>query len=168
MAPVHWSDEPEPEAAEERRTIDECRVIVELDAQDSIFPHCVFMPTMSKVSIPDYTETLPNGDEYTYEYSDDPTLDDIYDIKNMTFDLETKNFEWVYDINDIDDEEFIQSINDAIESVQDDIDDGLFDESDMGLVNAYKTELTTLRDTYDGSIKHWKIEFPILELNPPT
>lgn len=167
-APVHWSDEPELEVAEERRTIDDCRVIIELDAEDSIFPICAFMPTLYKLSIPNYTETLLDGSTYTYEYSDDPSLDDIYDLKNMKFDPEAKDFaEWLYDINEISDDEFIESIDAALTSVQDDIDEGAFDPEDMTKVNAYIAELNALKESYDGSIKHWKLQFPHLELNPP-
>lgn len=168
-APVHMSDEPEMEAAEERRTQLDCRSIIEIDAQnDGIFTHCVYMPTMYRLSIPDYTETLPNGDEYTYEYPDDPSLDDIYDLKNMTFDPETKDFIWIYDVNDITEEEFIESIDDALSSINDDIDEGIFDADDMVKVNEYKAALTEFKESYDGSIKHWKLEFPVLELNPPV
>lgn len=170
MAPVHQSEEPELEVAEERRTIDECRSIIEIDARDNVFTVCAFMPTMYKLSIPDYTETLPDGTEYTYEYNDDPTLDDIYDMKNMKFDPETKDFkEWLYDINDISDEEFIQSIDDAIASANDDINDGFVDESDLPKMAAHITELEQLKEDYTtgiyGPVPHWKLGFPTIDLN---
>jgi hypothetical protein len=170
MAPVHWSDEPEPEAAEERRTMDECRVILELDAQDSIFPICVFMPASYRLSIPDYTETLPDGTEYTFEYPDDPNLDDIYDLKNMKFDPETKDFkEWLYDINDVTDDDFIDSIDAAINTANEDVDGGFVDESDIPKINAFIAELEELKESYTtgvyGPVQHWKIAFPVLELD---
>jgi hypothetical protein len=170
MAPVHWSDEPEPEVAEERRTIDDCRSIIELDAQDSIFPICVFMPTLYKLSIPDYTEELPDGNTFAYEYPPEPTLDDIYDLKNMEFDPETKDFkEWLYDINDISDDEYVQSIDDAIASANDDINDGFVDESDLPKMTAFIAELEQLKEDYTtgiyGPVQHWKIDFPTVDLN---
>ena len=172
MAPVHWSEEPEPEEAEERRTMDECRQIIELDVHENLFAMCVFMPTDYRMTVPDYTETLPDGTVYSFEYPDDPNLDDVYDIKNMKFDPTTKDFkEWLYDVNDISDEEFVESIDGALVSIQDDIDDGFIDESDMTTVNEYIAKLNELKESYTtgvyGPVQHWKIDFPTLDLNPP-
>lgn len=169
MAPVHWSEEPELEVAEERRTIDDCRVILELDAQDTVFPIAVMLNTTYKMTIDNYTETLPDGEVYTFEYPEDPDLDSIYDIKNMRFNPETKDYdEWLYDVNDVTDEEFLESIDGALQSVNDDIDEGEFTEEEMVAVNAYKAELNQLKIDYVtgiyGPVPHWKLGFPSLDL----
>lgn len=161
QAPVHASEEPELEAAEERLTIDPTRKIICIDADENpIAAAIIWGSSCYTLGIPTYKETLPDGNEYVYDYGEEPHLDDIFDIKNMIFIDEKNDFDYTYDINNVTDEDFIESVENVLTYIEDQLKQNSYSESQMTEINEFKSKLVAIKESYDGSVKHWKFEFP--------
>jgi hypothetical protein len=160
QAPVHTSDEPEMQVALERLTLMDTRKIIVIDADVNPVAAAIIEDCHYSLEIPNYVEDLPNGKQFVYEYSDAVKLGEIYDIPNMAFDLEKNDFNYRYMINDITDEEYIQSIDAQLTFIDDQLLENSYTDSQMVKINDFKQSLLDLKSTYDGSIKHWKIQFP--------
>lgn len=161
QAPVHASEEPELEIAEERLTQEPTRKIICIDADENPIAAAIIWGTSSyTLEIPKYVEELSDGTEYVYDYGEDPSLDDIFDLKNMDFNFEENDFEYTYDINDVSDEDFIQSVDYILEHIAIQLKENSYSPSQLTEINDFKAKVTAIKENYDGSIKHWKFEFP--------
>jgi hypothetical protein len=160
QAPVHNSDTPEMEVALERLTLMDTRKIIAIDAEENPIAAALIEDCHYTLEIPNYTEVLPSGETYSYEYSDTAKLNEIYDVSNLKFNLEKNDFEYKFFINDISDEEFIQSIDSQLEHIANQLEENSYSESQLAEIDSFKQELEELKESYDGSVKHWKIGFP--------
>lgn len=160
QAPVHTSDEPEMETALERLTLMDTRKIIEIDANINPIAAAIILDSFYTLEIPNYEEVLPSGQTYTHEYSDTAKLGDIYKITDLIFDLEKNDFDYTYDINNVSDQDFVQSIDAQLEYIQQQLTENTYSDAQMNEIDAFKQELLDLKAAYDGSVKHWKVGFP--------
>jgi len=160
QAPVHTSDSPEMEVALERLTQMDTRKIVVIDADENPLAAAIIEDSHYNLEIPNYVEELPNGEKFVYEYSDTVKLNEIYDIINMKFDIEKNDFEYKFLINDITDEDYLKSVDSQLEYIEDQLKENDYTESQLEEINEFKQKLSAIKQSYDGSIKHWKFPFP--------
>jgi len=161
QAPVHFSDVSEMEVALDRLTQIDTRKIVEIDADKNPIAAAIIEDSHYSLEIPKYVEILPNGDEYVFEYPENSKFNEIYDIHNMTFDIEKQDFDYKFLVNDISDEDFIHTIEVQLESIDAQLKENSYSDSQMAEIEKFKQELIDLKDSYDGSVKHWKIGYPV-------
>lgn len=160
MAMVHMSDEPEMEIALERLTQDDSRVIIEIDAIEKTIAACLISDDY-ELAVDNYSETLPDGTVWEYNYGDKPNLKEIYDYFNMEFDAETGDFvEYKFDENDISDDDFLNTIDSNIAWIDECIETNTYTESNLAQIQEHRQKLVDLKESYDGTVKHWKFEFP--------
>jgi len=167
---VHMSDtntEEDNQIAQDRLTLEEGRVIMVIDANENPITACIITDQYT-MSVEDYTEELPNGQTYVYEYGEDPGLRDIFDITNATFDPETKNYTFGYIYNELTFEEYVKSIQDLIDVIDQSFEDNDYTESDTAVLNEYKKTLEEFKAAYDGSIASHKLAIPLNPLLNPV
>jgi hypothetical protein len=160
QAPVHMSDTPDMETAQDRRTEMDTRVIGEIDADTNPIAAAIIIDSFYHIEIPTYVEELPDGTTYTNEYPDTCKLNEVYDITNMTFDIEAKDFNYKFNSATVTDEEFIESIDAQLTHVENCLEENSYTEDQLTSIEEFKLQLIALKDSYDGSVKHWKIGFP--------
>lgn len=162
---VHASDtntKEDAQIAHERLTQEEGRVIMLIDAEENPITACIITDQYT-MTVDNYTEVLPNGTTWTYDYPQDPGLRDIFDIINATFDPETKNYRYKYLDAGITDEEFIASIDDMIKVIDETTELNEYTEGELPKIAVFREELESFKDTIDGSILNHKL---IIPLNP--
>ena len=158
---VHASDAPEDNIAEERLTPEEGRVICHIDASQTPLLAAIVTNNYT-LFVDDYEEILPNGEKYEYKYPEENSLKEIYDIVNFKFDAEKGDFEeYIYLTNDITDEQFIKTTSELLDHIDDNKKDNDYTEEELAQIEKFKEEVQHILDTYDGSVKHWKFQFPV-------
>lgn len=140
---------------------DDNLICIELNTDEHFLEICSIVP--HSVSLEDYTETLPNGEIFEEKYPAGTTLSSFYDFKKMKFDHESKKFvENVFvGFSETDEQNFIASIEQAIDTVTDALEQNTYSAENLAKITTYKNELIAFRDNYDGSIKFWKLKFPV-------
>jgi hypothetical protein len=160
QAPVHMSETTDLETAQERRTVMDTRVIVEIDADENPIAAAIILDSFYHIEIPTYIEELPDGTTYTYNYPDTCKFNEVYDVINMTFDVEKNDFNYQFNSATVSDEQFIESIDAQLIHIEDCLKENSYTESQLTAIEEFKQKLLNLKESYDGSVKHWKFEFP--------
>jgi hypothetical protein len=167
MAYVHSSNTSDLQTALERcnRGNDDL-VCVELDAEENLLPICAYTSFKVNVQIPKYTETLPDGTKWEYEYFEEGplALNVTFDFPKMEFDPETKDFVEVKFKGHSPEETFLQGIDSKISDVTAALEENTYSEEDLEKITAYKDALVQFRADYDGTVKFWKLKIPTLDI----
>lgn len=165
---VHASDtntEEDERIAQERLTQEEGRVIMLIDAEENPITACIITDQYT-MTVDNYVEELPNGTTWTYDYPHDPGLRDVFDIINATFDPETKNYNYKYLDAEMTDEEFIKSIDDIIATIDEAKENNEYTAEELPKIAKYREDLTSFKNTIDGSILNHKLIIPLNPLAP--
>jgi len=161
LVPIHFSDIEELSLAEEKLTDAPGRIVVKIDAQEKPLVAAI-ATNFYKLKIENYEEELPNGEIFKHEYSENPSLGEIFDIVNMKFDHRICDFEqYKFAINDVSDKDFKKNTQDIINMIDQALESNQYIGNDIEIVTNYKNQITEILNNYDGSIKHWKIKFPV-------
>lgn len=140
---------------------DDDLICIELNTDEHFLEICSIVP--HSVLLEDYTETLPNDEIFEEKYPAGTTLGSFYDFRKMKFDHETKKFveNLFIGFSETDEQNFTASIERAIDTVTDALEQNTYSAEDLAKITAYKNELIAFQNNYDGSIKFWKLKFPV-------
>lgn len=162
LAFVYGSDSQDIDTALERCNVgDPDLICVELEANDSFLPVCSFYP--HQVTVEDYSEDLPDGEKFEDKYITGIELSQFFNFRNMKFDHETKQFTSIefHHKTEKQEQDFLSGLDLLIDKVTAALEQNTYTTSDLATITTYKNELVAFRDNYDGSIKFWKLKFPV-------
>jgi hypothetical protein len=162
---MHISEIPDLETAKEKLTQIEGRVISTIDAEENIIAAAYFWTNYS-LEVENYTETLPNGEVYTFEYSTDPNIGEIFDFLKMQWNVEKNDFdEYKFITNPVSDLEIIESINLISGKVSTAlVENTSLSDTERTEIQTYIAKLTEFKSNVEQGSEHWKMSFPICNI----
>jgi hypothetical protein len=162
---MHTSETPELEQAKEKLTPIDGREVIVIDAEDKTIAATFFWSNYT-LSVDQYTEELPNGEIYTYEYSQSTTIGEIFNFLNMEWNVEKNDFnEYKFVIAGVTPSEMISSTDLLIEKIN----LALVENTTLTVENKleiqeYADKLLKFKSDVESGIPHWKLAFPVCSI----
>jgi hypothetical protein len=136
---------------------------VSIDASENLLEAAYITNQYTNEKVEDYTETLPNGDVWTYDYPDgNGILSDFWHVNDIKYDITTRLFTHPsFHYHALTRSRFFDSVNWHITTIGAALEDrkNTYSVEERDKLESFKTRLTNLETTMKN-VDHWKIVWP--------
>lgn len=134
-----------------------------IDASENLLEAAYITNQYTNEKVPDYKETLPNGDVWVYDYPDgNGILSDFWHVNDMKYDIATGKFTHPhFHYHALTRSSFFENVNWHINTVTKALEsrDRNFSPEDRNKLESFKIWLIDLLTSMEG-IDHWKVVWP--------
>lgn len=166
QAVMHSSENmPESHIASQKLTPIPGREVIELDADKTTIAACHFWNSYT-LEVEDYSETLPNGKIYSFEYSDQPLIGEIWDFNRMKWNSSKKDFDTYKFLEcPVSQQQILESCDLIQSKVQIAVvENGTLTADQRSSLNDYIIQVNQFKADVNSGIKHWKLPFPVCDI----